>query len=232
MKPQDDFVFFCFLDILGYRAHLTKDIENTSLDFKEKLEQSAQVFSQINNANYSIKAISDSIFIHSSSVRLIDFLTTIKKIQNHYLNVGLLIRGGISYSRHFESNSITYSLALTEAHKLENERAIVPRILISETIIDVAVNFQNQDAQYNYYSELRGSGLIIKDGEEYILNIIDSENLTQVHKKVREIYLESKDVIDKSVNLRSKYTWLEDYIMYTKPPTTRLNRFVTRMSKL
>ena len=64
MRPQDDFVYFCFLDILGYRAHLKKDIETTSLGFKDKLEQASKIYSQINSANYAIKSISDSIFIH------------------------------------------------------------------------------------------------------------------------------------------------------------------------
>lgn len=120
MKPMQDYVYFAYLDILGYKESLSRDKNQSSLGFKDKLIEASNVFNSINSAHYHHREISDSIFIHSSSSDLVDFLSTIKEIYNHYLKSNLLLRGGISYGRHFESNSITYSLALTDAYLLNN----------------------------------------------------------------------------------------------------------------
>lgn len=229
MRPQDDFVYFAFLDILGYKESLDQDINNTSLDFKDRLIDASAVFNRINVANYHHREISDSIFIHSSSVEFVDFLSTVKDIYNHYLNCNLLLRGGISYSRHFESNSITYSLALTEAYRLESQQAIYPRIVIHSSIIDVVRNLADNGEPLSLES-LKQSNLVCKDGEIYTLNTIDNNCWDDCYEKLKEIYITNQSKIDAHGALRQKYIWLHDYFMSRKPPRSRKKDFISKMT--
>ncbi|WP_155416960.1 hypothetical protein [Chromobacterium violaceum] len=231
MRPQNDYVYFAFLDILGYKESLDQDIMHTSLVFKDRLIEASAAFNNINVAHYHHREISDSIFIHSSSVDIVDFLHTIRQIYNHYLSCNLLLRGGISYGRHFESNSITYSLALTEAYRLENQQAIYPRILIHNSIIDIA-NTLSENGDPQHINSIIASNLICQDGSLYVLNTIDDASWRDTYQTVKNLYEGNKDKIDANGSLRQKYIWLHDYIISRKPSKSKLKPFIEKMTPL
>ncbi|MFQ2892448.1 hypothetical protein ACK3YL_02745 [Aeromonas caviae] len=231
MKPMQDYVYFAYLDILGYKESLSRDKNQSSLGFKDKLIEASNVFNSINSAHYHHREISDSIFIHSSSSGLVDFLSTIKEIYNHYLKSNLLLRGGISYGRHFESNSITYSLALTDAYLLESQHAIFPRVVIQNSVIDAVTN-RADNGDTVPLTTLRSSDLVRCDGSHYILNTIDNNIWDDYYDKIKEIYTKDEATINGNTNLRYKYLWLHDYIFMTKPKGKRKKEFMLKMTKL
>lgn len=76
---------------------------------------SYRVFENIEIATLHHKSISDSIFM-SSANDAYNFLCATKQVFLSFLENGLFVRGGIAYNKHFETNHITYSLALTDAY--------------------------------------------------------------------------------------------------------------------
>lgn len=228
MIPMQDYVYFAYLDILGYKESLSRDKNLSALDFKEKLLEASLIFNSINSAQYHHREISDSIFIHSSSSSLVDFLSTIKNIFNHYLSCNLLLRGGVSYGRHFENSSITYSLALTDAYLLESQHAIFPRVLIQESVVDAVTN-KASDGDSGPLNLLISSELVCKDGDFYILNTIDDDVWDVYYNTIKEIYLRDEKAINSNTNLRYKYVWLHDYIFMKKPKGKRRPEFIKRM---
>lgn len=218
---MSDYTYFAFLDVLGYKNYLKKDIENSSLEFKDKLESAFSVFHSINAVELQHKSVSDSIFLYSSNENPKGFLENIKKIYTSFIDNGLLLRGGVSYNRHFENSSITYSLALTEAYQLESEQAIFPRVMIHDSVVQKLKN-ESLAGKNNYYQEIISSSLLIKDGSMVMLNILDDANWDLVYRGCQLIYNSNKIEIDRDGRVRVKHVWLQDYILRFKP--SRLNK--------
>lgn len=208
---MDDYKYYAFLDVLGCRYYLEKDIQSASLGFKDRLIKSFRVFEQISVADVQYKNVSDSIFISfHSGTSVVDSLSVLRKIYISFLKSGLLLRGGVSFDRHFENQSITYSPALTKAYQLE-QKAIYPRILIDVAIIDKASN-QGQ------FGALKKSGLVVRCGDTYQLHFIDRRNWNVVYKSFEKIYKEERASIDGDISLRAKHEWVSFYLNAHRPP--------------
>lgn len=222
---MNDYLYFAFLDVIGYKSYLDKDISTNSLDFKDRLQSAFEVFNEVNGAHFHHKSISDSIFLHCNSENPIDFFKLLKKIFISFLQNGILIRGGVSYNRHFENQNITYSLALTEAYLLESSAAIFPRILIHQSIVDKLKNDHQSGGQC--LTDLINAKLLLKDGGATQLHVIDDNNWETVYSGCREIYENSSTLIDAESSLRLKHIWLQNYIFSFKPKSCRKTRYIS-----
>jgi hypothetical protein len=120
-----------------------------------------------------------------------------------------MLRGGVSFDRHFENQSITYSPALTKAYQLE-QKAIYPRILIDVAIIDKASN-------EGQLAALKKSGLVVRCGDMYQLHFIDRKNWSAVYKSFEKIYKAEQSSIDGNVSLRAKHEWIFFYLDAHRP---------------
>ena len=131
---------YAFLDVLGYKQFIEDDERKNTELFKEKLQSSFQYLQGFSKTDISYKSISDSLFIaYNDTNNVIYFLEILKNIFINFMENGSLIRGGTSFNKHFENDTITYSLALSEAYQLE-QIATYPRILINPNIIEIEKN--------------------------------------------------------------------------------------------
>lgn len=219
-----EYSYYAFLDVMGYREYLDLDMQNGTSTFKDKLIASFRVFEEVGQGNVRYKSISDSIFV-SSPNSVVEFLVTIKKVYISFLSNGLLLRGGVAYEKHFENNSITYSLALTEAYKLESRHSIYPRILIQPALIEKAKNEKTQGTNNNL-DRMIDSNLILKCGEYYQLHVIDQYNWISIFDGLKRIYDSDHDAINKSPKLLAYYTWLHNYLFHFKPAGIRRQKFI------
>ena len=53
------------------------------------------------------------------------------------LNNGIVVRGGISFGNDYSDESLIFSMALVKAYTLESKKAIYPRIVIDNDLIDI-----------------------------------------------------------------------------------------------
>jgi hypothetical protein len=203
--------YFCFLDVLGYKEYIDKDMREGTNIFKDKLITSFRIFEKINASDVKWKSISDSIFISvGTQYEISKFFELIRNIWLEFLANGLLLRGGISFDEHFENNNITYSKVLVDAHSLENETAFFPRIVIKDTIIEM-------EKEKGKINELVSEDLIIKSGDDYIIDTFPNERKDEIYEHLKEIVKSQKGIIYKNANVRAKHLWLQDFIQYKYP---------------
>lgn len=217
--------YFAFLDVMGYRYHLNKDKRNGTELFRDKLIASYRVFENIDLATLRHKSISDSIFM-SSANNVSDFLDATKNVFLSFLENGLLIRGGIAYNKHFETQHITYSHALTDAYNIESTKSIFPRIIIDKSVIEKLKNESEPPLNSQQLKTIIDNRLILKCGNHYQLNILDEDNWESVYLNARKIYEETRDDILEDPKLLEYHLWLQSYIFNFKPPKNRKPKYI------
>jgi hypothetical protein len=196
-----DHAYVAFLDILGYKELLDADLNEGTQTFKDRMTKAYRTFESVNNSRYQNWSISDSIFISCtdrSSAK--EFLIVVRNVYVSFLKEGLLIRGGVSFGQHFQTQSITYSPVLTKAYLLEHEVAQFPRIMVDTNILDM-------------FPELRDSGLILRTGTHFFLNVVTAETFDTVWAAARAARILSNPVIQKNEQVRIKHRWLQDYLI-------------------
>ena len=205
----ETYTYFAYLDVLGYKNYLISDLNNSEMKFKDKLLNAFHVFDGINNTVYQYKAVSDSIFLKCTNREsFIDFLYLLKEIYVAFIKEGLFLRGGLSYGKHFENDRITYSHVLTKAHELAEKIAEYPRIVIDNNIILMSEEIKK---------DILESNLVLKSGNTYFLNIIDSSNWMDIFESAKSIYFNSVEQVNENERTRMKQIWFQNYLIEMKP---------------
>ena len=143
-----------FLDVMGFRS-MIKQFESEALANEGNLELEHlespslnkylnildNAISLISNSNCNYYLFSDNICITLSYTENEDsFLDTIKLVctlMHDFSQEGYFLRGGIDVGWMFDSDDIAVGIPLTKAYLLESEKAIYPRVLISDSFIKI-----------------------------------------------------------------------------------------------
>ncbi|HBG35270.1 MAG TPA: hypothetical protein DDX01_08065 [Holosporales bacterium] len=213
-------VYTALIDILAYRYRLESDQKNGRLDFKEDLEQALKVFDTVNDAIYRVQAISDTIIITCSEHNHFpEFIAILKKVFIEFLKRGLFIRGGIAYSRHFQSGRLTYSHSIAKAYELESKIAIYPRIVVDRNIIEMYLGGSGMPDMF-------GKSFFLKQNGVTFLNVIDDENWTLVHGLAKNIYETDKNHMVENENAFLKHLWFQECIFSSKSRVMSFDRYI------
>jgi hypothetical protein len=205
----NDYLYFAYLDVLGYKNFLEDDHKKNELFFKDKLTNAFHIFDDVNGSVFQCKVISDSIFLKCNDRnKFLEFLSLIKKIYISFIEQGLYLRGGVSYGKHFETDRITYSHVLAKAYELEQNVAYYPRVVIDTNIIEM---FESSK------SDLISSQLIIKTGSIFFLNIVDSDNWVHIFNCAKSIYNANIKNFDINESARIKHILFQSYLVEMMP---------------
>lgn len=200
-------LYAALVDVLAYRHHLEKDRKSGSLDFHDKLSAALRVFDEVNDSVFRVQAISDTVIMtcvdHDSFPEFLDIL---RKVFLAFLAEGLFVRGGIAYSRHFQSNRLTYSHAVARAYDLESRFAVYPRIVIDPNIIAMYEVGQDLPA-------ISSSGMLCMENRVCFLDILTQENWQQVYEHGKRIYAQDKEAIRSHEDVFSKHLRFERYVL-------------------
>jgi hypothetical protein len=226
--------YYCaFLDILGYK-NKSDEFFNESFNLHGRFERALSVSMQmlemvsrmgfVNTSELGVKFFSDSIVVtHPKKINEVDALYNVlffcRVLAAQLSFEGLFVRGGISQGEHVEKNNSNHkfsflsSKALERAYKLESEKAVTPRILIDENVV--------QDAKGLTLS------LIVKDGSEYMLHFAP-QLINDQGNNQREVKLEMKDIYktykyESNQRVKEKYQWLLCYYYWTLTTTPNVN---------
>lgn len=196
-----DYAYVAYLDILGYKELLDADVRAGTQTFKDRMTKAFRTFETVNHSRHHYKAISDSIFITCTERAAVkEFLCVVRDVYVSFLVEGLLIRGGVSFGQHFETQTITYSPVLTKAYLLESEIAEFPRIMVDSNV-------------YDMFPELKDHGLILQTGNHWFLNVVTNETFANVWAAAERAFISSKLAIQKSERVRIKHRWLQDFLI-------------------
>lgn len=214
------YIYTALIDVLAYKSRLEQDQKNGGLAFKDDLQGALSVFDKINGAVFGVQAISDTIIMTCNShTNFIEFLGILKNVFIAFLSKGLFIRGGVAYSRHFESGRLTYSHAVSRAHELEEKNAIYPRIIIDENIVAMCKGTGGMPS-------LEGHSLLVKQNGVCFLNIINDENWEEIYDLASVLYVRDSLTILKNEKAFYKHIWFENYLFAMKKTELEKDRYI------
>ena len=197
--------FVAFLDILGFKALVDKEVRMGSGVYLEKLLRCHQKCAEIFKPNPTLNIIqfSDSIVISQpyDASQFIPFITSIAEYQRYLLDEQLLCRGGVAVNQHFTNGTFTFSAGLIDAYDVESKTARYPRVVIAPDVIDLI------------YANEKPSIEIVKedDGLHFIdyIGITKSRQPLLLKNSIRDIVDSLK--ISNTPSIREKGIWLANY---------------------
>lgn len=226
--------FCAYIDILGFSEKIVgNDLAFFSLyldTLKTELEHIEDVHDLSGKQgfkNFELKIFTDNfVFGHPwfdqfGESELGNIFEVLSHIQFTFAKANIFIRGAISISDLYMDENIVLGPALIESYKLESEKAVNPRILLSKEVVTIVKE------HINYYSEHDSSPqskeyLIDIDGYHFVnyLSILFYDYNYPEHIIVSEL-IKHKDPIILNLNLHKsnfklfdKYSWTANYHNY------------------
>ena len=120
-------------------ARASFDIDGASQpdsSYKFNVAAETSTFSDHIVASYLIPEQSDGLFEIVMGMYVSLACNMASKIALHALDVGLLVRGGLTIGRLYHSEGVVFGEAMIDAHRLESTVAIYPRIAVSPRIVE------------------------------------------------------------------------------------------------
>lgn len=149
-----------------------------------------------------------------TSIGIYLFLSDLIKIQARLVMDNIFIRGAVTIDNHFLHDNLIFSAALNNAYKSESTRAVNPRVVIDESIIEVLSRYQDpydSDVHFSNYNKIikrDSDGLLFLDYLEYCDdNEVNTNDFIELHKNIIEERLENED----DPYIISKYLWVANY---------------------
>jgi len=204
-------VTYCYvalLDVLSYRVRLQNDVQQGTYAFKDDLEDALSVFNDVNAAIYGVQAISDTIIItckHHSDFP--DLLSLLQSVFYAFLQRSLFVRGGVSYSRHFQSGRVTYSHAIARAYEIESNKAIYPRIVIDNNIIDMYQSSRKR------LPDITKKGYLLKQNGVHFVDVVSIDNWLSMYSTAKAMFEHDKSYLLNNESAFEKHRWFESLLM-------------------
>lgn len=220
--------FCAYLDILGFTEKIvSNDIKyfNKYLSVLEK--ELEYVEKRHSRSSFELKIFTDNfVFGHPwydeyGEVELANIFWVLAHIQFNFSLSDIFIRGAVSMSDLYMDENIVLGPAIIDAYKLETEKAVYPRIILSKEVIEVV------KGHTRYYREPKDSPqnreyLVDIDGHHFInyLYILIDGNYDYYDEVEKEL-LKHKRAVTKNINkhrdnfkLHEKYVWIGRYHNY------------------
>lgn len=213
--------YVAFLDVLGFSEMVARDCNGPSANavylpillraHKTAIEQ-AQLFTGAKVTQFSDCILLAHPYAPSEFSRVVEHVAN---LQRSLLENGILSRGGLSYGKHFSDEEFIFSDALIRAYKIEQDRAIFPRVVIDDDLLDL-IKPLDPEQMPALVREADGAcfidymrGMSVEAAESAVLTATNGWEKT-------------------SVRVREKMRWLRDYAAFTFPERTHFqnNRFV------
>lgn len=220
---ESQYLYAALIDVLGYRQQLERDRKFGILNFKDKLTNALAVLEHFDESIIKVQAISDTIIVTCEEHRnILEFFDALKKIFIAFLRQGLFIRGGVAYSRHYQSNHVTYSHAIARAYELEQNQAIYPRIVIDPNIIEM----------YKIGTDLPDilkSGLICYEHGVYFLQILSEENWDEIFRLASEIFEKNKEQLSNNEAAYNKHLRFQFYLIESEHNASKKGPYIPKI---
>ncbi len=231
-------------DILGFSKIIEKSLNETNSEtlnnLKASLGQSVNALKGMkhvitSNITLNYKLFSDNLYAsfgydqddESFSDAFEACIVFSRVYYESMLEKKLPIRGGISFGHDYSDENMIFSHALVKAYNLESEKAIYPRIVIDQELIDtVKGTYKSSNA---FFKIINNS--IIKDQEKiYFINpcgltkdfmseidasLVEELNKEYIQKRIkfaRSVIFSLDNDLDKKII--EKYKWLVEILFW------------------
>ncbi len=216
-----------FIDILGFKDMIDKPelIRRIFKKFNKIFNDEIKNLIDEKMPTYQYTQFSDNIIIsiktNNENHNLFMILNILRLLQQsliHKHNNKIFLRGGIVIGKLIHTENFQYGPALIEAHKIESETAIYPRILIEEKTYNTLLEIKDND-KYDYNKYIKKYIKCDFDGNYFIdyLAIYPNKKITdeycntfynEVYKIITQLI---KNKNDKKI--LQKYRWVKSKIL-------------------
>ncbi|WP_233961422.1 hypothetical protein [Pectobacterium versatile] len=210
--------FVAFIDILGFKGIVEKErLSGYSGEHLKKLLKCHLECEEIfKSRGLDIIQFSDSIVISKLYEKdsFHEFISSVSEYQKLLIRQGFLCRGGVAVNKHYSLSSFVFSPALIEAYKVESEKAIYPRVVVSEDVIDLVF------PEKNYPSTIckEYDGL-------FFINFLHGESISTIKNVISHIV--TNCLKSKNHSVIQKGIWLANYSDYALNTSLSPQRFGT-----
>lgn len=204
-----------FIDILGFKELISsnkpgeslKSIYSTFLKcFKEHTEFSIA----------TIKTFSDNILFVFPAVEegnLGNIFLTLSALQRELLLEGFVIRGAITVGDIHVGDQIIFGKGLVDAYTLESQKAIMPRIILSDEAKKLCQEYLKSYARE--FDDPYAKSLLKDVDGFWFLNYLNDDydkDATAAYLSAHKIFLENRlNLYGSNIRVFEKYVWLANY---------------------
>lgn len=236
MEPESlkyQYRIVAFLDVLGFKSMLyefeKEALEKGKEDDKKLVSPKAtnfvNVFKEVTDlmdefdCNYYL--FSDNICLtvdpHHNKSLIVDILFTISNLFRKFSQMGFFLRGGIDYGLMLDEKSIAMGVPLANAYIMESEKAVFPRIIMSDKFIQFIEN-KNLDEhdRFNIQNFIKKSSEINYINLFY--NVIKTDDKVTFFEQYKRVIEDHLSINAGKENIFMKYTWIakeyNDFLSY------------------
>ncbi len=208
--------FVAFIDILGFKGIVEKEkLSGYSGEHLEKLLECHLECEKIfRNYGLDIIQFSDSIVISKLYEKdsFHEFISSVSTYQKFLMRQGFLCRGGVAVNKHYSLSSFVFSPALIDAYRVESEKAIYPRVVVSEDVMDLV------------FPEKKYPPTLCKEYDGlFFINFLHGENISTIENVIYQIVTDCLN--SKNHSVIQKGIWLANYSDYALRTSLSPQRF-------
>lgn len=138
-------------------------------------------------------------------------------LQINLFQLGVILRGGISFGKIYHDGELVYGPAMSEAYALESNKALYPRIVLTQETIKNGIKFSRSKQHTEEEEEEYIQGLLKLDSDKiYSIDILRQEgelenDYLEFLYIVRNFIIKQKEKNKTKTRVLEKYEWLEKY---------------------
>ncbi|MGO8854768.1 MAG: hypothetical protein ACLQO1_03530 [Steroidobacteraceae bacterium] len=236
----------CFVDILGFRSQIKETLDTQGQGLPAKIKNITDAFMFIRelldidkpdeNRGRAVTQFSDSIVISFPIHEQSEVFWTLNELLSVQVNLvwrGMLCRGAAVQSKVIHTDRIIFGPAMVEAYDLESKAAIFPRIILGDSLLEVAKHAHAPHHSPELEVEAITSMLQRDtDGMWYIDYITRAQGELGDPEEDYPVYLDKLTTIvrngmqSRDVPLRLKYQWIREklapHVAAVKASSSRL----------
>lgn len=223
-----------YFDLLGFKYHIANSLDETGFVHVRNviyhLANEKKVHDKRNN-EFGSDGLEISIFSDNAVLSIplgdefgnIYIIAMVEFLQRELLELGYLVRGGMSVGKLYHKDNIVFGPALVEAVNIE-QTTIYPRICFTTKTYEKIDTRLKKNGKYAYPNDIKAfNELIMKYKDEslnefYYLDFLsqygefdEPEYYLEYIKKVKKIIEKEKTKIIDS-HTYDKYEWFETYL--------------------
>ena len=211
----------CFIDILGFKSHIDKSIqdENHIETISIALDAISDVMDmEVDDAKYrnidvNVTQFSDSVVLSydiNGDDQLAFVIMSISTMVSRLLQYGFLLRGAITQGKVIHTNKQLFGPAMNEAYELESEHACYPRIIVPRKVFERATF--STDVGDMAKSRVLYNCTMDEDGWYFIDYISSDRCYSDAKNHMQDLQILCK-IIDNNIetsekSILKKYAWL------------------------
>lgn len=220
--PEESNYLIAYIDILGTKEIISgSDGKEFFKLIHETLALATKGFIQSKGWGFDdleFKIFSDNLLVaiqceknklQEAFQTLSDFLTMLLIM---FVYKGVFFRGGITYGKLAIDDTIVWGKGLIDAVQLEEQIAIYPRIVLSDSLVNLLDSFLKENERFNdVYSCFTDF-----DGCVYLDYIYYDEKSTEKILDTSNKFTDEKLSVTKNPRVAQKYLWHKNYLKLVK----------------